>query len=150
MIYIHAWLRHLFCNPAPSLPSSLSAVYEYSLLVIRWVQRYASLSPMVILRPGSWAEAPLKRWQCIPPVIRADTSSKCCWTSAIGFGGLSVGLKVVLEVLDVVRWLDGCVLRELEEFWWSRSLFDQRFTCEYLKKLDGLTLCSAWFRQFFL
>ena len=53
MIYIHAWLRHLFCIPAPSLPSSLSPVYEYSLLVIRWVQRYAYLSPMVILRPGS-------------------------------------------------------------------------------------------------
>jgi hypothetical protein len=36
---------------------------------------------MAVIRAArSWWLAPLKRWQSIPPAIRADTSSKC-WSS---------------------------------------------------------------------
>ena len=48
---------------------------------------------------------PLKRWQSIPPAIRADTSSKCCssirqreWRCEGGLGGVGEGLGVAWVV----------------------------------------------------
>ena len=53
----------------------------------------------------SWWWAPLKRWQSIPPAIRADTSSRCWrsirqrwWRSEVALGGLGEGLGVAWVV----------------------------------------------------